>query len=242
MQGTRAQERTLHLAHPYQRGPDVAALQRLLAPYDPGPVDGVYGPLTAAAVERAKWALGYPAARCNGSAAQQLFGYLEGVQLSAAYAARAAERRRSALALRRAIVANARWGIAHERLIHYAPVRPIDGLHERRRLPLATDCSGFVTLCYAWAGAPDPNGLGYSGQGWTGTLLEHMRPLAADAVRPADLVVFGPPPGTHVALVLEAGADPLLCSHGEERGPAAVRFAVEARQLPAPATWLTCLR
>jgi hypothetical protein len=31
--------------------------------------------------------------------------------------------------------------------------------------PVTTDCSGFVTLCYKTAGAADPNGLGYSGQG-----------------------------------------------------------------------------
>ncbi|HET7571066.1 MAG TPA: hypothetical protein VFJ77_00180 [Gaiellaceae bacterium] len=144
-------------------------------------------------------------------------------------------------ALRRRIVANARWGIRNEPRIHYRELRPIDGLHERRKLPLETDCSGFVTLCYAWAGAPDPNGLDYDGAGWTGTLLEHMRPLALADAQPGDLVVWGDPPGHHVALVLEPGDDPLLCSHGQERGPLAIRFSVESAYQPQPATWLSCL-
>jgi hypothetical protein len=144
-------------------------------------------------------------------------------------------------AIRSHIVANARWGIANEARIHYREVRPIDGLDEPRRLPLATDCSGFATLCYAWAGAPDPNGLGYSGEGWTGTLLAHMTAIAPGDARPGDLVVFGPEPGSHCALVLEPGEDPLLCSHGQERGPLAIRFSVETRFQPQPATWLSCL-
>jgi cell wall-associated NlpC family hydrolase len=205
---------------------DVRALQQLLAPYDPGPVDGEYGPLTAAAVKRAKRALGYR--RCTGVA---------GPSFVAALQRHMAE----ALTLRDKIVANARWGIANEPQIHYEQLRPIDGLHEPRKLPLRTDCSGFVTLCYAWAGAPDPNGLGYSGQGYTGTLLEHMQAIAADAAQPGDLVVWGLPPGHHVALVLEPGPDPLLCSHGQEAGPVAIRFSVESEYQPAPATWLSSL-
>lgn len=240
MPGTTMQVRRLQLTHPPQTGPDVEALQELLEPYAPGPVDGVFGPLTAAAVKRAKWALGYPDVQCNGSAAPKLVDYLEGAPLPPAYAARAKERRKPAT-LREAIVANAEWGVAHEPEIHYAEVRPIDGLAEPRRLPLTTDCSGFVTLCYSWAGAPDPNGLGYSGQGWTGTLLAHLQPVAADAVQPGDLVVFGPPPGNHVALVLVPGADPLLCSHGQERGPVAVAFSVESEYQPPEVTWLSGL-
>ncbi|HVH52092.1 MAG TPA: hypothetical protein VM690_08090, partial [Gaiellaceae bacterium] len=89
--------------------------------------------------------------------------------------------------VRQAIVAAARWGIRNEPLIHYAEVRPIP---LARRLPITTDCSGFVTLCYFLAGAPDPNGREYDGEGWTGTLLRHMthveEPRAADCVRRGD--------------------------------------------------------
>jgi cell wall-associated NlpC family hydrolase len=132
------------------------------------------------------------------------------------------------------IVAAARWGIANEPRIHYGEVRPYP---LARTLPLTTDCSGFVTLCYFLGGAPDPNGLGYSGYGFTGTLLRHLHetenPLAGD------LVVWGAYPGHHVALVLEAGVDPLLCSHGAERGPVAIRFSEERKWQPAEHVWLT---
>ena len=137
--------------------------------------------------------------------------------------------------LREKIVTAARWGIEHERSIHYGEVRPMP---LTRKLPLTTDCSGFVTLCYRLAGAPDPNGLGYSGQGWTGTLLLHLESIPALDARGGDLVVWGAYPGRHVAVVLEPGADPLLCSHGQERGPLAVRFSVECRYQPRVVTWL----
>jgi cell wall-associated NlpC family hydrolase len=238
MQATTTAVRTLRVTEPLQTGPDVLALQHLLAQYGPGPADGQFGPLTAAAVKRAKWALGYPKAQCNGSAAAKFVGYLEGTAVPAAYATRAKERRQGS-GLRQAIVANAQWGIANEPQIHYAEIRPIPALHQPRQLPLTTDCSGFATLCYAWAGAPDPNGLGYSGQGWTGTLLTHLKPVAQAAVQPGDLVVWGAPPGHHVAVVLEPGADPLLCSHGQERGPCAIRFSVESQYQPAQVTWLS---
>ena len=106
-----------------------------------------------------------------------------------------------------------------------------------RVLPLTTDCSGFVTLCYYLAGAPDPNGLGYSGQGWTGTLLRHLP--ATDAPRPGDIVVFGAYPGRHCAIALTGGPDPLLASHGMERGPVAIRFSAETAIQRVPATWLS---
>ncbi|MHB8469552.1 MAG: Hint domain-containing protein [Gaiellaceae bacterium] len=60
------------------------------------------------------------------------------------------------------------WVVEHEGLLvptGNSEMRPIP---LARTLPLTTDCSGFVTLCYHLAGAPDPNGRGYDGQGWTG--------------------------------------------------------------------------
>jgi cell wall-associated NlpC family hydrolase len=135
--------------------------------------------------------------------------------------------------LRAKIVAAARWGVANEPRLHYAEIRPMP---LTRALPLTTDCSGFVTLCYYLAGAPDPNGLGYSGYGWTGTLLDHLP--ETQRPRAGDIVVFGAYPGRHCAVVLRPGADPLLASHGMERGPVAIGFAAEAAIQQAPATWL----
>jgi cell wall-associated NlpC family hydrolase len=136
--------------------------------------------------------------------------------------------------VRQKIVAAARWGIAHEPQIHYGEIRPMP---LARTLPLTTDCSGFVTLCYFLGGAPDPNGLGYNGQGWTGTLLRHLERTAAP--RPGDVVVWGAYPGRHCALVLEPGDDPLLASHGAEHGPVAIRFSEESGWQPREHVWLT---
>jgi hypothetical protein len=136
--------------------------------------------------------------------------------------------------VRTKIVAAARWGIANEPRIHYGETRPMP---LTRALPLTTDCSGFVTLCYYLAGAPDPNGLGYSGQGWTGTLLRHLPETANPGA--GDVVVFGAYPGRHCAIVLRMGDDPLLASHGTERGPVAIRLSAEAAIQRAPATWLS---
>jgi len=38
--------------------------------------------------------------------------------------------------------------------------------------------------------------------------------------------------------VLEPGDDPLLCSHGRERGPLAIRFSAECRVQPPEVAWL----
>jgi cell wall-associated NlpC family hydrolase len=136
---------------------------------------------------------------------------------------------------RQKIVTAARWGIDHEPQIHYGELRPVP---LARALPLTTDCSGFVTLCYFLAGAPDPNGLGYSGEGWTGTLLRNLARIDRAAARRGDLVLWGAYPGHHVAVVLEPGDDPLLASHGQERGPTEVRFSVEDAWQRRVSYWL----
>jgi hypothetical protein len=140
--------------------------------------------------------------------------------------------------VRQKIVAAARWGIANEPRIHYGQIRPMP---LERALPLTTDCSGFVTLCYFLAGAPDPNGRGYDGSGYTGTLLDHLPAIDPGGARRGDLVVWGDYPGRHVALVLEPADDPLLASHGAERGPLAVRFSEEDAWQARSSTWLSGL-
>jgi hypothetical protein len=94
-----------------------------------------------------------------------------------------------------------------------------------------------VTLCYKWAGAPDPNGNGYNGAGYTGTLEAHMRHIPQSQLRPGDLCLWK---GKHVSLVVQTGADPLLISHGEESGPYAIRFSAQKRGFRGtPLIWLT---
>src|SRR6187551_3650645 len=62
--------RVLQLANPHVEGPDVLEAQKLLlknpfGSWDPGKPDGEYGELTAGAVMRAKWELGFPATARN---------------------------------------------------------------------------------------------------------------------------------------------------------------------------------
>jgi hypothetical protein len=140
------------------------------------------------------------------------------------------------MSVRDEIVGVARWGIRNAARIHYAESRPMP---LRRALPLTTDCSGFATLCYFLAGAPDPNGLGYIGQGYTGNLLRHLPHVPQGRARAGDIVVWGRYPGHHCAVVLETGADPLLASHGGESGPLEIRLSVEQQwQDGRPETWL----
>ena len=70
--------RTLHLTSPLMRGDDVANLQKLLRAkgWYRDTIDGIYGPLTAQAVWRAKWWLGYVKADHN--AGDLLISYLDG--------------------------------------------------------------------------------------------------------------------------------------------------------------------
>ncbi len=143
---------------------------------------------------------------------------------------------------RQAIVSNALWGatVAAERpkQIHYGEVRPIRGAP--RALPLTTDCSGFVTLCYQWAGAPDPNGMDYDGGGDTGTMLHACSHIDPRAAQPADLVVFGNAPGTHVVIIVEPGTDPVVVSQGSEAGPLKLPLSEEATAHPGqPLTYLS---
>jgi cell wall-associated NlpC family hydrolase len=150
--------------------------------------------------------------------------------------------------IRAAIVAFCHWGIANEPTIHYAQQRPMERLRapaELQQLPRWCDCSEFATDAYYAAGAPDPNGQGYNGTGFTGTLLLHGRRIGIDDAQPGDLAVFGPAPGHHVVVLLEHGSansgDPVVCSHGSERGPVALRLSQEQQGQPRPVTFLSYL-
>jgi hypothetical protein len=117
---------------------------------------------------------------------------------------------------RAAIVANLLWGYAHRGDIHYRMSRPVDGLHNKHKLPLFTDCSGFVTDCYVWERLPNPNGDG--ALMYTGTLSQHGQFVHSIAnAEPADLVIYGHKyPYDHVAGYIGHGK---VISHGSEGGP-----------------------
>jgi hypothetical protein len=252
-----ATARVLHLANPHMTGPDVREAQQLLTSghygnFHPGGVDGEYGELTAGAAYRAKWALGYPEANVDGAFGPTLKGYLQGAPLPADYAQRRQQRLANpSVHVRQQIVSFAEWGVANTAHIAYSENGPrLAGLEHPKLLPLETDCSGFATLCYDWAAAPDPNGGGYNPHetAYTGTMLKTCRPIPASAVQPGDLVVFGGYPGNHVCLVVQTGSDPLLVSHGDSTGPKHISFSAEhawqaANGRPAPnpgqVTWLS---
>ena len=234
--------RVLQLANPHVAGPDVEEAQRLLLrnPYgsfDPGGVDGEYGELTAGAVERAKWELGFPQNGASRTFGPQLKAILSGERpLPAAFKRRRVTRLREAgseNAIRKRIVNWALWGCANNSRIAYSQdgsVR-LSALRTRGALPLATDCSAFSTLCYSWAGAPNPNGRGaYDPRkpAYTGSMLDRCRRIPRSAAEPGDLVVWMPPSrGQHVCIVVKPGADPVLVSHGDNSGPKRLRFSAE---------------
>jgi hypothetical protein len=225
--------KTLHITDPPMTGTNVRRVQRALvqAGYRIR-VDGIFGPGTLAAVMDAKRRLGYRkrGLQIRPTAGDTFMGLLEKARMPLVPQRPKTER------VRDAIVAYCRWGIAHEPQIHYAQVRPFP-VSAPRLLPMRTDCSGFATLAYREAGAPDPNGRKYDGLGFTGTLLQHGRRVAPEHARRGDLAIFGPGTGHHVVVLLEDGRrnlDPLTCSHGQERGPLEIRLAEEARFQPSP--------
>lgn len=110
-------------------------------------------------------------------------------------------------------------------VLHYAQTRPMPASLEPGA---TTDCSGFVTTLYRMAGAPDPNGQGYSGQGSTGTLWARGRSVEVADLVAGDLVFYGTPAAAggaaHVAVCIGNGE---AIGHGSEGG--ARRHAVDYR-------------
>jgi hypothetical protein len=142
---------------------------------------------------------------------------------------------------RQLVVRLCHWGMLNKASIHYAEVRPMPHTKPQilPHLPLSTDCSGWATLCYQYAGAADPNGLSYNGSGYTGTLLKHMHHIGIASIKPGDLVVYGTksiPAGHHVAVIIAVGShtpDTIqTCSHGSEAGPLEITVAAESKYQP----------
>lgn len=87
--------------------------------------------------------------------------------------------------------------------------------------PEFEDCSSMYTWWKFAAGAPDPNDLGYNGEGYTGTQANHgeyvIDPSAPGT--PLTTAVFYGGSGSdteHVAMVVSSG---MVVSHGSEGGP-----------------------
>lgn len=77
------------------------------------------------------------------------------------------------------------------------------------------DCSSFVTMCYYMAGAPDPNGFGYNGYGYTGSMWP--RGSFTSSPEAGDLAFYGNRGGatTHMAIhinryeIISFGSNPV---------------------------------
>lgn len=68
------------------------------------------------------------------------------------------------------------------------------------------DCSSSVTLIYKAAGLPDPNGRGYDGQGYTGTLWPRGT-YVNGTIQPGDLCFYGSQDGgipSHVSIAISS--------------------------------------
>jgi hypothetical protein len=111
--------------------------------------------------------------------------------------------------LRSAVVEAAQIGLSIKS--GYAEVRPYPSSLEQAGTD-PTDCSGFATLCYKTAGAPDPNGMGYNGYGYTGTLMEHGQ--KTNSPSGGDLHFWSNP--GHVAVDIGNGA---IIQWGSAPGP-----------------------
>ena len=141
------------------------------------------------------------------------------------------------LTLRQWFCDNCEWAVGDKAHWNYAQVRPIPlGLPKFTHGTITTDCSGFVTLMAKWAGMPDPNGFGYSGEGYTGSLLNHLPHVPWSETWRGDLCVFGGGTGTHVVVLqlgVPHGGDPYVYSHGFQGGPIKLSCRRRACTIPA---------
>lgn len=235
--------------HRYQTGQNVRNLQWLLQGHRPSvykiaawhhPINGIYDKRLAAAVRNMKWRLGYPTGSLNGNRAGATFiGYLKGDQRPFSYrlttgkrllwlAKRRREIKNPPLSAKvKTLISDGQYLINHARLVGYSQVVRMQIVRQKIHLPpltrfISEDCSSSVTGLYWLAGLPDPNGRGYDGYGYTGTLAAHGRIVwhlgdSLALLRPGDLVFYGGGfPHHHVTMYLGAGR---VFSHGISTGP-----------------------
>lgn len=203
------------------RGPDVLALQealhKALGKAARNRRSGAYGSLTVRDVERFKRAFA-PRAADGHYVGANVWSHLERflgraerrLLAQAAALERARSREGRDARIRAQVAAEGHWLLAHRWEFHYAQVRPYASSLRSALARTRTDCSASVTLEWKDGGGPDPNGRGFDGQGYTGTLWG--RGELVRVPEPADLAfygdmgpVFGHAP-SHVALEVGDGA------------------------------------
>ena len=90
------------------------------------------------------------------------------------------------------IVRWGKWGVTNHSKFTYTegPTR-MEGVHKPGVLPWQGDFSAWVTCCYSWSKAPDPNGLNYDGEGYcfspdTRVLTSDLRWVPAGNIEAGD--------------------------------------------------------
>jgi hypothetical protein len=138
---------------------------------------------------------------------------------------------------RSAIAHTGEWLVRHKAGDIYSEgSQRMSAIGRRFIVPIVSDCSAFVTICYNWAGAPDPNHLSFDHDGFTGTLLsagEHLAlfrkngtGISVENVLPGDAIVYGPGDGVHAVLIVGQGdGNPYVASFGHPGDPGIYRHS-----------------
>lgn len=128
------------------------------------------------------------------------------------------------------IVRACHWTASPNRNTTYTEgINRLLSLNRPYQWPFVSDCSAGVTDMYRWANCPDPNGLNYTGDPYTGTLVKAGKPIAAKKVRSGDIGIFGPGTGWHAVIALTGSSDPEVWSMGEQGDPRLYRASVVAQ-------------
>ena len=119
------------------------------------------------------------------------------------------------------VIHEAMFYIRNAAYVHYVQTRPMTDMGPQPNLNNYCDCSEFATTLFKNAGMPDPNGFGYNGYGFTGTMILHGTRVSdiRKAVPGRSLVFYGRDSAgnpTHVAVLI---SEYTVASHGSELGP-----------------------
>lgn len=126
---------------------------------------------------------------------------------------------------------------ANKGKIHYSQFRPLTSLGDSPTNGFTTDCSGLVISAFYWADlwcafkVKDPGGYGYTGWGYTGSILSTNKTRRVPLDRTffiGDMALYGPSFSrtTHVTVCRQGGTmmQSVWTSHGSEAGPYATRL------------------
>lgn len=126
--------------------------------------------------------------------------------------------------IRKRIVGVWFYGYHHRDEMAYLQRRPMIDMGCPPNVPNELDCSTYDTWGYKCGGAPDPNGNGYNGYGFTGTIAAHSRRVSTPKL--ADHLLYGPAPSyEHVTGDVGGG---LCLSMGSTPGPLLLRHHYRA--------------